>query len=314
LIDIELNEAIERIASDNTSGASEIMRAAGAVCSLLKARNVDKELDVIQARNAILQVGVALICAQPEMSPLLRLASAALSAAKSSTASLEAFHSAEKAALLFIEQSREAAHDSAVNAAGIIHDGMKVLTHSRSSTVLEALLEARRKKKDFTVFATESRPLFEGRTLAASLADNGVSVTLIADAAAPLVIDRSDLVLVGADQLTPQCLVNKIGTRMIALAAREKQVPVYAACDSSKFISEDYCVRLKRDYRPTRELWEQPPAGVEIANLYFEPVPLTLLNAIITESGALSIDQASRCAEAASIDDELAEALKPEIK
>ena len=285
------------------------MRAAGAVFSMLKAQNVDQELDVTQARNAILQVGVALICAQPEMSPLMRLASAAVSAAKSSKTSHEAFHSAEEAALLFIEQSRNAGHASALNGAGLIHDRMTLLTHSRSSTVLEALLEARRAKKDFTVFATESRPLFEGRTLAASLADNGVSVTLIADAAASLVMDHVELVLVGADQLTPQYLINKIGTRMIALAAREKKVPVFAACDSSKFISEEYCRHLNRDYRTPSELWEERPAGVEIANRYFEPVPLTILSAIITESGTLSIDEASRLAEAASIDYELAEAL-----
>ena len=205
------------------------MRSAGAVFSSLKARNVDQNFGVLDARNAILQVTVALICAQPEMSPLLLLASAAVSAAKSATTSHDAFHSAEEAALLFIEQSRNAADASALNAAGIIHDGMTVLTHSRSSTVLEALLEARRANRDFMVVATESRPLLEGRTLAASLMDNGVRVTLIADAAASVMMDRIDLVLVGADQLTPQQLVNKIGTRMIALAAREKQVPVYAA-------------------------------------------------------------------------------------
>lgn len=286
------------------------MRGAGAVFSLLKAQNVDQSLGVIQARNAILEVGVSLIRAQPEMSPLLRLASAAVSAAESSTTSREAFHSAEKAASLFIEQSRSAAHAAALNAAALIHDRMTLLTHSRSSTVLEALLEARRAKRDFSVIATESRPLLEGRALAASLAANGVQVTLIADATASLMMDHVDLVLVGADRLTPQHSINKIGTRMIALAAREKMVPVLAACDSSKFISENHCGHLKGDYKAPSELWEERPAGVEIANRYFEPVPLTLLKSIITESGPLSMDEAALRAKAASIDRDLAAALK----
>ena len=54
------------------------------------------------------------------------------------------------------------------------------------------------------------------------------------------------------------------------LAAREKQVPVYAACDSSKFTSEDYCAHLKRGYRAASELWKERPAGIEIADLEFE--------------------------------------------
>jgi translation initiation factor 2B subunit (eIF-2B alpha/beta/delta family) len=225
--------------------------------------------------------------------------------------------SAEEAALRFIEDAQRAAHAAALHSADLIHDGSTILTHSRSSTVLEAFLEAHRGGREFSIIITESRPMLEGRSLGESLAEKGIRVTLIADAAASLVMDQVDLVLVGADQVMPEHLVNKIGTRMIALAARESGLPVYAACDGSKFNSADYFWRLRRDERSSSELWPNAPLGIDIFNRYFEPVPLTHFTAIITEAGTLSIDEASRRAEAVSLDNGLAdefERLRDEIR
>ena len=294
------------------------MRRAGDVFSLLKVRNVDKPSgSVEEAKQAILDVSVALVCAQPYMSPLLRLANAAVSAARNAADFQGTFRSAEEAALRFIEDAQRAAHACALHAANLIHDGLTILTHSRSSTVLEAFLEAQAAGREFSIIGTESRPMLEGRSLGESLAEKGIRVTLIADAAASLVMDQVDLVLVGADQVMPEHLVNKIGTRMIALAACESGLPVYAACDGSKFNSADYCGCLKRDERSSSELWPNAPLGIDIVNRYFEPVPLTHFTAIITEAGALSINEASRRAEAASIDSALVvefERLRVEIR
>jgi len=287
------------------------MRRAGDVFSLLKARNVDQPSGSVQeATQAIVEVSVALVCAQPYMSPLLRLANAAVSAARNAADFQGTFRSAEEAALRFIEDAQRAAHASALHAANLIRDGLTILTHSRSSTVLEAFFEAQHAGREFSIIVTESRPMLEGRSLGESLAGKGIRVTLIADAAASLLMDQVDLVLVGADRVTPEHLVNKIGTRMIALAARESGLPVYAVCDSSKFNSAGYCGRLKRHERSSSELWPNAPRGIDIVNRYFEPVPLAHFTAIITEAGALSIDEASRRAEAASIDKALVDAVQ----
>ena len=45
---------------------------------------------------------------------------------------------------------------------------------------------------------------------------------------------EADLVLVGADAVTPQAAVNKAGTRLLALAARAAGVPMCVAADSGK--------------------------------------------------------------------------------
>jgi translation initiation factor 2B subunit (eIF-2B alpha/beta/delta family) len=152
--------------------------------------------------------------------------------------------------------------------------------------------------------------MLEGRTLAEQLDQSGISVTIIADAAAALVMDRIDLVLVGADKLTPTELVNKIGTRMIALAARERGLPIYSLCDSTKFICKDYKNRTTRETGITAEIWQEAPRGLRLLNPYFEPTPLELFSGIVAEDGVLSVREAARRAEEVSIDPVLVDRLE----
>jgi translation initiation factor eIF-2B subunit delta len=237
------------------------------------------------------------------------LASAALSAVRIAGDPQHSLKCAEEAALNFISNSSRAAQDASLRAATLIRAGATVLTHSRSSTVLSAFIEARRAARKFSVVVTESRPMLEGRAMAEALASHDISVTLIADAAASLSMDVVDLVMLGADQITPGNLVNKIGTRMIALSGRERGLQVYAICDSSKLIREDYFGAPYRRSRNADELWSDAPRGVKVVNSYFEPTPLSWFTGVVTEDGVLSIAEAAGRAEEASIDTELMSAL-----
>jgi len=69
-------------------------------------------------------------------------------------------------------------------------------------------------------------------------------VTLITDAQAAVFAGSVDLVLLGADALTEVGAVNKVGSRLIALAAREAGAPVYACCDSGKISVGESVARL----------------------------------------------------------------------
>ena len=103
----------------------------------------------------------------------------------------------------------------------------------------------------------ESRPLCEGVALAEAWAAAGVRCTVVTDAQAGLFVGRADLVLVGADAVGegegegkevggtgggggasaapgPLVAVNKVGTRLLALAAAAEGVPVAVLADSSK--------------------------------------------------------------------------------
>ena len=301
-------EAIERIALDNTSGAAEILRRAGDVFTLLDDRA--QEQAAANSQQAVIETCTALALAQPDITPLLRLASAALSAARGATNDRAALTCAKEAALSFIAIAERGARHAAHQAADLIQDGTTILSHSRSSTVIAAFVEALQAGRDFSVIATESRPMQEGRVLAATLASLNIPVTLIVDAAAASAMDAVALVMLGADRITASNLTNKIGTRMIALAARERGLPLYAVCDSSKFIRADYLGPAIRHTPSPDELWAHAPRGVAVVNNYFEPTPLTFFTGIVTEYGTLSVIEASRRAEHASIDDELLRALE----
>jgi translation initiation factor 2B subunit (eIF-2B alpha/beta/delta family) len=304
----QTDAAIRDIASDNVSGAAEILRRAAAVFSLLGDDLSHKALlSVEEAQHSVCKTSIALAKAQPEMSSLLRLASAALSAARAETEGQGALKLAADAAHEFVESAADSAHAAAMHAVNLIRDGSKLLTHSRSSTVLEALIEARRAGKHFEVIATESRPMLEGRKLAGQLSSNGIQVTVIADAAASLFVERADVIMIGADKITPENLINKIGTKMIALAARERGLPIYAICDTSKFIAADHFAGVIRDKRNVTEL---SPEGVAVANTYFEPTRLVYFTGVITERGALSNSETSACAREADIDPVLVDALR----
>ncbi len=303
-----LANAIREVASDNTSGAAEILRKAGAAFTHLNALSGQTFDEKGLSREDLLQTCVAVASAQPQMTSLLRLAQTAWAAARVSDESRIRFHRAELAALDFIANAEQASETAARHASALIREGGKVLTHSRSSTVLSVFMHARDAGKGFSVVATESRPMFEGRTLAAALAGESIPVTLIADAAAGLLLNEVDLVLLGADTVTTSNLVNKIGTQMIALAARECDLPLYAVTDSSKFINQNYFDSEGRT-GDAAELWDGAPAGISVINRYFEMTPLERFKGVVTEEGVLSIADAARRAEDAAIDNELLSAL-----
>jgi ribose 1,5-bisphosphate isomerase len=307
-VDSRIRTAIEILARDNKSGASEILTSAARVFSIVESTIDSTHSDIESALSTVVETSLAIIRAQPDMAPMLNLANAAvISAANGSTVS-QAVAFANKAAADFAEHAASAAAAVATLAANRISPGSTLLTHSRSSTVVAALLAAHRAGKKFQVIATESRPMLEGRSLCSELAGQGVSVTLIADSAAAEVMRETDLILLGADRITPFTITNKIGTKMIALAARERGVPILVACDSTKFTSLGRTDNMKKE-RPAEELWSDSPKGVSVRNFYFEDSPLSLFDNVITDLGELDAKRASTLASEKQIDKRIAEAM-----
>jgi translation initiation factor 2B subunit (eIF-2B alpha/beta/delta family) len=296
---------VKQIGEDNKSGAAEILRRASEALSLLSALEQD---DVEFARSTVAATCAAIVKAQPFMAPLMNLAGAAVRASQATASATEATQAAARAARAFSDDAEQAARDAVSRAVGLVVEGATIMTHSRSSTVLAVLEKADALGRRFGVIVTESRPMLEGRALAESLARRSISVTLIADAAIAVALEKADCVLIGADKITPENLINKIGTRILALAARERNVPVYAICDSSKFTS--YARSIREAYqRSADELWPAAPEAVKIFNTYFEPTPLDYFTAIITEAGCLRPEQARERARAMQIDRALLDAL-----
>nr|XP_054749567.1 translation initiation factor eIF-2B subunit alpha-like [Lytechinus pictus] len=122
-----------------------------------------------------------------------------------------------------------------------ITDGANVLTHSYSRVVMKVLIEASKAKKRFNVFVTESCPDKSGLKMAKELEDNGIPTVIILDSAAGYLMERIDMVIMGAEGIVESGgIINKIGTYQIASCAKVANKPVYVVAESFKFVRMIY--------------------------------------------------------------------------
>ncbi len=171
-----------------------------------------------------------------------------------------------------------------------IRDNSVIFTHCHSSTVTHLLRKAKQEGKSFEVICTETRPVFQGRITAKEMLELDVKTTLIVDSAARFFMNRADLVLVGADAITSEGnVINKIGTSMIALVAKEARTPFYVVSELLKFdpvtMYGDY---EKIEERNSEEVWEKPPKGLTIRNPAFDVTRRDFIHGIICEEGIIS--------------------------
>ena len=287
MIPTSVEALIEELAGDNTSGAVEI---AGRGSELLAVFADEAQAeDASSFLRQLATTGKALIRAQPSMAPLFNLVNYAITSLEGVQDVGAARQVLKTAAEAYGEELGRRCERIAEQALALLTNGSSVLTHSRSSTVLAALLLVRERGLDFEVVCTESRPIYEGRTVAARLAQEAIKVTLITDSAAGHFVSRVDVVLVGADSVSGDGLVNKMGTYPIALAARAQGVPFYALCGTEKFLPADYPY-FHIDSQDPQEVWPGHPEEVQVLNLYFDVTPLEYVSGVVTEEAILSRD------------------------
>jgi methylthioribose-1-phosphate isomerase len=179
---------------------------------------------------------------------------------------------------------------------------VEVLTHCNAGrlatveygTALAPIYRAREESLPVHVWVDETRPRAQGWLTAWELREAAVPHTVIADTAAGHLLQRGevDLVLVGTDRVTRHGDVcNKIGTYMVALAARESQVPFYVAGPSS---SIDWSVtdgsQVPIEERSSDEVthWQGQALGAQgssARNPAFDLTPARLVTGLITERG-----------------------------
>jgi len=186
-----------------------------------------------------------------------------------------------------LEQSKEKI--ASVGSRRVFHHS-RILTHCHSSTVTGILRKAKLDGKTFQVVCTESRPVFQGRLTAKEMLDSGIKTTMIVDSAVRHFMNEVDLVLVGADAITSEGnIINKIGTSMVALAAREARTPFYVVSELLKFdpstVHGDY---ERIEERSPKEVWETPPSGLIIRNPAFDVTRREFIHGIICEEGIIS--------------------------
>jgi len=248
--------------------------------------------DVEDARGRLVETARRLLEARPSMAALANRIHRVLHASHPELVPATVEANAHDA----IDRALDADAKTARQAADRIA-GKRVLTLSRSGTVLDAL---RRADPAPSVVVAESRPGREGVGVAERLATDELDVTVIPDAAvaSTLADEPIDAVLVGADTVCPSgAVVNKVGTRGAALAAAHEDVPVYVACSVDKISVDDEPTREAADPRTVYD----GPAPLTVSAPRFDDTPPALVSGgLITDRGLRTTD------DVAALVDELA--------
>jgi methylthioribose-1-phosphate isomerase len=215
----------------------------------------------------------------------------------------------EVARFVMEEANRIAEEDIATNrligkhGAKLIHDGDAVLTHCNAGalatvdfgTALGVLRAAWEQGKRFKVFADETRPLLQGARLTAyELKREGIPVTLITDSMAGYVMSKHlvNKVIVGADRIVRDAVINKIGTYTVAVLAKAHKIPFYVAAPTSTFDQMHTVTQVVIEERKPEEVTHVgkqriAPEGINVLNPAFDATPLKYVSAIICETGIL---------------------------
>jgi len=156
-----------------------------------------------------------------------------------------------------------------------------VITLSRSGTVLGILKLLHQKNKKLKVVVCESRPKFEGRLMANDLASEGINVELITDAMMGLYILKIDAAIIGADVvLNNGNIVNKVGSKALALLCREYKKPLFVVTSQSK-LSKKKAFKSKKEN--PQEVWDSKVKKISVSNIYFEEIEEKFITKIFTE-------------------------------
>jgi len=213
------------------------------------------------------------------------------------------------ASFIVEEAQRIADEDAAANraigkhGAQLIKDGDAILTHCNAGelatveygTALGVIREAWKQGKHIKVYADETRPLLQGARLTVyELKRDGIPVTLITDNMAGCVMHMKMInkVIVGADRIVKDAVINKIGTFTVAVLAKEHKIPFYVAAPTSTFDLTHTCKNVTIEQRKPEEVTYMGSKritveGTDVLNPAFDITPFKYVTAIISEKGII---------------------------
>lgn len=190
----------------------------------------------------------------------------------------------------FGEISQKARRTIAMLGQDFILNGSTILTHGFSRVVLNLLKLAASNGKHFNVICTEGRPDNTGAKVAIELLAAGIPVTLILDSGVGYMMEKVDMLLVGAEGVVESGgIINYIGTFQSALVARSMNKPVYVAAESYKF-ARLYPLE-QRDLGPSPchvEFVEPVPEDAKVENTARDYTPPNYLTLLFTDLGVLT--------------------------
>lgn len=186
----------------------------------------------------------------------------------------------------------------------LIKDGDGLLTHCNAGrlaavkygTATAPMYVGAEKGYKFKIFADETRPLLQGARLTAfELAQAGMDVTLECDNMSATAMRNGwiQAVFVGCDRVAANGdAANKIGTSMVALAAKRYGVPFYVCAPTSTIdmatpTGKDIKIEQRKPEEVT-EMWykeRMAPENINVFNPAFDVTDSDLITGIVTEYG-----------------------------
>jgi methylthioribose-1-phosphate isomerase len=98
------------------------------------------------------------------------------------------------------------------------------------------------------------------------------------------------MVVVGADRIVTDAVINKIGTFTIAVLAKEHNIPFYVAAPKSTFDfsrkSDEVVIEERKPEEVTHAgSYRIAPEGINVLNPAFDITPFDYVTAIVCEDG-----------------------------
>jgi len=195
----------------------------------------------------------------------------------------------------------------AAHGAELIADGDTILHHCNTGalatvdwgTALGVIRMAHEQGKDIQVLVDETRPRLQGARLTAwELSQYGIPYHIISDGAAGYFLRTGQVqkVFFGADRVAANGdVANKIGSYMLALAAKDNLVPVYSVFPLTTVDLElengDMIPIEERSQDEVLDIQFQgmpvTPQGAQARNPAFDVTPHRLLTGLVTEAGVI---------------------------
>jgi methylthioribose-1-phosphate isomerase len=191
-----------------------------------------------------------------------------------------------------------------------VNDNDIVLTHCNAGslatvdygTALAVVRAAWAQGKHVKVIATETRPKLQGARLTAyELKRDGIPVTLITDNMVGYVMSKKlvNKVILGADRIVKDAVINKIGTYTIAVLAHEHKIPFYVAAPTSTFDLTHEAKDVTIEERNPKEVTHIgskriAPKDVDVLNPSFDITPMKYVTAVICEKGILPANEIAK--------------------
>jgi translation initiation factor eIF-2B subunit delta len=254
-----LADVIESLRNDTLSSSSDMVRSA--IEAILATRSATEQ--------EWLEFGTALASVRPSIAPFCNLGNAVQEASPRGTL---AVHSAISA---LAQKEKEAPALIAKQVLAL--SGDVFITLSYSGTVMQCLTELA-KSRDVRVIVLQSLPLGEGSMTCTRLLEKGVRAEMVDDSMAFAAMAEADQCLVGADAVTAEGVVNKVGTAALALAARQHGKGCHVVTSTLKVAPiRTHDLMLSEEAAPYRRRHQ-----------VFELTPLELFTDLITDEGSIS--------------------------